>query len=565
MRRIPCADVSGFKKRLALVLAAAVLFSCGGCGMQTGGNPAKTTASPAPVQPNASDAEHDAELALEAADIGLRDDTPKANVFTQVTTADRLTSIVLEGFTDQSTMEQISVLMKASGYPNVFFISGATAMDYPQTVRYIMENGSGIGNYGITGKKEMETATAEKNYYQFSRGQTMITEACGQTPTMFRCNSSEYSDKLLQVATLCGLTDAVQPSVFLNHRSFKSADEALNFVQKLPRGSIISIKLGQELDLKEYGFSGRKLDERPAVDPSPNISTERIETEQSAYQNIVNVVKWLLAAIRMEQYSVITLDELAKRNEPIFANPLTLTQEQEALLNPQSYELPITGEPLGVPKTEPVSGAYYDDVLFIGDSITMSLMDYVLWQRSLRADTLGDARFLCSTGLGVGNALWQVSESSSHPLYEGAAITLEDAVAKIGASTVILMLGVNDIPNYTLEAYIQNLKVLVFLIREQSPNVNIVFQSILPRIAEGTQELSNQRIFEFNLALDRFCLQYGFEYLDVASAMRDENGDLPFDLCSDPTTMGIHINDAGCQIWVDYLLTHAPASLKVTP
>ena len=69
------------------------------------------------------------------------------------------------------------------------------------------------------------------------------------------------------------------------------------------RGSILSVKLGQELDRDEYGDPGEKLDERPAIDPGPGIRWEW-STEDARYAALPDLVAWLVDALLADGYRV---------------------------------------------------------------------------------------------------------------------------------------------------------------------------------------------------------------------------------------------------------------------
>ena len=124
-------------------------------------------------------------------------------------------------------------------------------------------------------------------------------------------------------------------------------------------------------------------------------------------------------------------------------------------------------------------------------------------------------------------------------------------------SRVYIMLGLNDIQYYTEESFINNYRTLISLIREKTPNVEICIQSITPGIVERTNAPSNQDIFRYDLALARFCAEYGYPYLDVAYALRDSSGYLPETLCSDTGKLGLHLTNEAVEIWIRYLRTHA--------
>ena len=136
-------------------------------------------------------------------------------------------------------------------------------------------------------------------------------------------------------------------------------------------------------------------------------------------------------------------------------------------------------------------------------------------------------------------------------------MTVEDAIAAMGNVTrVYIMLGINDIQYYTVEAFINNYRTLISLIHAKAPDAEICIQSITPGIAARTNAPSNKDIFRFDLALARFCAEYGYPYLDVADAMRDSSGALPESMCSDAGKLGLHLNDGAAEVWIRYLRTH---------
>jgi lysophospholipase L1-like esterase len=416
-----------------------------------------------------------------------------------------------------------------------------------------------MGTYGLDAQKAKQNSTPEQNAKAFYKTQSAIQIAAERTPSLFRCNGSEYTDELLRIAAASGLQAGVEPTSYLNHRSFSSPGNALNYVRKLQRGSIISIKLGQELDSDEYGDPGSELDERPAIDKEPTLTDESLFSDDDTYSNTLNVFLWLLDALQDEQFDVVSIKSLM-RSEQDGTSVNTLSKQELSLYNAESYTLPLTAEPLGAALTDAVEDSYFDGAVFIGDSISLRLQTYVEAQREIDPAFFGTARFLTSQGLGIGNSLWQVSADSRHPTYEGSAMAVEDAVAAMDDVTrVYIMLGMNDIQYYDTEDFINNYRTLIYLIRSKTPGVDICIQSITPGTAGRTSVPTNEDIFLYDLALAKLCAEYGYTYIDVASALRDDAGSLPETLCSDAGNLGLHLNESAVEIWIQYLRTHAGA------
>ena len=187
--------------------------------------------------------------------------------------------------------------------------------------------------------------------------------------------------------------------------------------------------------------------------------------------------------------------------------------------------------------------------MFVGDSVTLKLSYY--------ADngSLGKAEFLCAGSLGYGAALQDIDvDGNVHPTYEGEKYTVDDGVQMLGSKKVFIMFGMNDIGLYGIDDTIENMKTLTSRIKEKSHDVEIYIQSVTPMLENmQLKDLNNKSIDEFNVKLKAEAEKLGYKYLDVASVMKDEKGNLIPEYCSDPEAMGIHFSDDGCKVWVEYL------------
>ena len=208
-----------------------------------------------------------------------------------------------------------------------------------------------------------------------------------------------------------------------------------------------------------------------------------------------------------------------------------------------------------LPKTSRVSSAYFDDAVFIGDSVSLGLNYY-----EAANDVLGKAQFLTAGSLGSGNALQPVSEKSVHPRYNGQKMKVEKAVAACGAKKVYIMLGMNDIGAYGVEKSAANFRTLCKKILQEAPYVKIYVESVTPRVKQGANAdngvLNNKNITRYNEALAAICAAENWYFVNVAEVMFDSTGYLNRSYCSDPNGMGMHFAAAGCKVWVDYLYTH---------
>lgn len=210
-----------------------------------------------------------------------------------------------------------------------------------------------------------------------------------------------------------------------------------------------------------------------------------------------------------------------------------------------------TSAPAQESHTNPVDASWFDDAVFVGDSVTLML--------NIACDNdptlLGDAKFLCGGSLGYNNSQWEIDrEGNVHPQYKGETVLAENCAKVTGANKVFLMMGMNDIGVYGVDGGIDECKNLVNKIKTNSPNAIIYIQSVTPMMTSHEQEnLNNTLIQEFNGKLEEVCKQNNCKYLDIYHAVCDESGALPLENCGDPEGQGIHFTTAACQTWVKYL------------
>ena len=233
------------------------------------------------------------------------------------------------------------------------------------------------------------------------------------------------------------------------------------------------------------------------------------------------------------------------------------TSEEESEAE-ESSEDSQTEESIPAPKPpvalsgDTVDAAWFDDAVFVGDSVTLKLSYY--------ADngSLGNATFLCAGSLGYNNAqMGLYEEGNVHPVLYGEKVTVVGGLSQLQPKKIFVMLGMNDIGLYGVDGAIEGMKTLTSQISQSCPDAMIYIQSVTPML-ENMQltDLNNRTIAEFDSKVQPICQQRGYIYLDIASAVEDGSGALIYDYCGDPTAMGLHFSDAGCDAWVSYLKSH---------
>lgn len=208
--------------------------------------------------------------------------------------------------------------------------------------------------------------------------------------------------------------------------------------------------------------------------------------------------------------------------------------------------------PTPVISGETVDASWFDDAVFVGDSVTLKLSYYADY------GSLGNADFLCAGSLGYNNAQWGYDHPDNvHPVYNGIKYTVEDGVAMLQPKKIFIMLGMNDIGLYGVDGAVEGMKSLTAKIQQRCPDAVIYVQSVTPMLSyKQLSDLNNTTIAAFDQAIQPICQERGYIYLDVASAVNDGYGNLMEAYCSDATAMGLHFSDAGCEAWVNYLKSH---------
>ena len=139
---------------------------------------------------------------------------------------------------------------------------------------------------------------------------------------------------------------------------------------------------------------------------------------------------------------------------------------------------------------------------------------------------------------------------------QGVIDRLKVSIFDVNPSTIVLMIGTNDIdggvPNETI---IENYKIILSEINKNQPMVELCFVSVIPQnkdLESYTQlnvDKNNNTILTINEEIKNLCDEFGCTYIDLHSNLIDENGYLRKELSDD----GIHLNANGFEIWTNLL------------
>lgn len=117
------------------------------------------------------------------------------------------------------------------------------------------------------------------------------------------------------------------------------------------------------------------------------------------------------------------------------------------------------------------------------------------------------------------------------------------SILNIKPVVCVLLIGTNNI-----KSALKNYEEILQEIKQVSPQTKMIIQSIYPTADDYAKR--NKKIVEVNAELNVFAQKYGYDYADVHSVLKDENGELNQEF----TTDGLHLNEKGYQRVTDTLL-----------
>ncbi len=208
---------------------------------------------------------------------------------------------------------------------------------------------------------------------------------------------------------------------------------------------------------------------------------------------------------------------------------------------PEPEDTAAWGEPL--PENEmPAGEDWFDDAIFIGDSLTEGLSAYGL---------LDSSNVVASTGINPQTILTTDCIEQS----DGSTVTVLHAIASRNPAKIYVMLGSNGVAFIDKDTLVEVYGEFVDNLKSAHPDSDIYLQSILPVThAKETEDsrYANSKIDEYNQAIMEMAGEKQVYYVNVAEALKDENGCLPDDVGSD----GMHFGPSTYNLWLEYLRAH---------
>lgn len=208
---------------------------------------------------------------------------------------------------------------------------------------------------------------------------------------------------------------------------------------------------------------------------------------------------------------------------------------------PEKTVNPIFKKP--VAKNEiPVGEEWFDDAIFIGDSLTEGISAYNLIDKN---------KVIASTGINPQSILTKACVKDIN----GKTVTVLEALSKLSPKKIYIMLGSNGVAFIPKDKMIELYGEFVDGVKKSHPDSQIYLQSILPVTSQkenSDDRYANSKIDEYNDAILKMAGEKEVYYLNIAESIKDANGCLPSSAGND----GMHFGPKIYNQWLDYLREH---------
>lgn len=180
---------------------------------------------------------------------------------------------------------------------------------------------------------------------------------------------------------------------------------------------------------------------------------------------------------------------------------------------------------------------YFDDALFVGDSVSHGLKLYTsMYEKGI----FSGMTFHTGACYGFNNCLSAVTNKSLHPVYQGQQRTIWEMISLTNPNKVFIGFGLNDFGCVTTKNVKNCLDKIIANIRAVKPDIQIILLSsgYFTKAGEKYNPSMNDfrvcsRQRDYNQFVLEYCNSLGLDYIDVSNCFADEYGYLDKDLAMD--------------------------------
>ena len=247
-------------------------------------------------------------------------------------------------------------------------------------------------------------------------------------------------------------------------------------------------------------------------------------------------------------------------HQPLLDNPGNTQTELTDTPSPVDYAVGPHISDLSLPLVQPdishtqatangrVDVGYFDNAIFMGDSLADGFKDYAAWMSLKGRGTL---------------YLTQRSMTPRSFMQPGAMVDAGDAgvvdvwatIADRQPGKMYITLGTNALMAMDPAEFIESYYQLVAKIRQTSPDTTIYITTIPPTssaYAAKEERLSKERIQQANDLIAKMCREENLALINLYDVVMGRDGYLNEEINSD----GIHMTPEGYKMWLNYLIEH---------
>lgn len=262
------------------------------------------------------------------------------------------------------------------------------------------------------------------------------------------------------------------------------------------------------------------------------------------------IILFAIVSFLLILFSVVSMWVSTKNDkENLIDNSISNTSNSQELSSNTSSNLNSQGNPIQsglfsakVPEREPVDSNYFEDAVFIGDSITVGFGNYGLVPKS---NVLAD----------IGINLDTIMNKSYISTSEGR-LTAIQSIQQKQPKKIYIMLGSNGIAWAESRVLINKYKEFVNEVKQQSP-ISTIYICSIPPVTNSKQQsdnrYANSKIASYNKMLLEMAIDTECYFLDSQSVLTDEYGNLSAAIAE---TDGMHLKMQGYKNLLDYYLKH---------
>lgn len=229
----------------------------------------------------------------------------------------------------------------------------------------------------------------------------------------------------------------------------------------------------------------------------------------------------------------------------------TTTSSQETTQETTTTETTTTTTTSTAPSSEDTSStssvpdpvvdlSFFDDAVFVGDSITYGLSSY---------GKLDVHKVLAAQGMNISKI-----NTSKIATADYGNITILDAIQRIQPKKVYIMIGSNGIAWLSLDYMVENYRTFVADVLTADPECDIHIISIPPVSASWEFEPSpivNSDVDSYNSKLKEMANELGVDYIDFNSILKDDSGNIKSEYVEGD---GMHFKGATYDLMLKYVI-----------